>query len=120
MSALTVSFSCHLAFRFQQLLSPLDQHLRDNSCEVLPHILMSDYCRFVCARDQSSSWINELFKYLEDAFSETDDEVSEVIAVSFIENLPDPATPEHWAIGLLGPKMKRQYRRIYGLPIEIN
>ncbi|MEZ2126798.1 MULTISPECIES: hypothetical protein [unclassified Sinorhizobium] len=115
MSALTVSFACHLAFRFRELLPVLAEHIQDNSGEILPHILMYDYCRFVCGGpDGEHKWQRELLGYLENNFSESDDEISNLIAVSFIENIPDPLTSRHWSVQLLGEKMAEQYSAIYG------
>ncbi|MCB5205543.1 hypothetical protein LH464_24205 [Neorhizobium sp. T786] len=115
MSALTVSFSCHLAFVFRELIPVLGEHIKDNSGEILPHIIMSEYCRFSLRFGPGCEWVEKLFSYMESEYSEEDNDISELVAVSFIEIIPYIASEPHWSVKLLGPKMLKQYNNIYGL-----
>lgn len=56
----------------------------------------------------------EFLEYLEANFSLEQNEISELIAVSFLEYLPFHLKEEHWAVSVLGPKLKKQYCHIYG------
>lgn len=113
MSALTVSFSAGLAYKFEPLLKVFEEHLDDNSGEILPHLLIAGFCRKILQSSKPEKWHFEFFDYLEANYSAGDDLVSELVAVSFIEHLPAPQQEGYWTVSLLGRKLKRQYNRIF-------
>ncbi len=45
MSRISINFTTDLAERFDALKAVFSEHLHDNSGEILPHILVSDYLR---------------------------------------------------------------------------
>jgi hypothetical protein len=114
MSALTISFTAGLAYNFPALLPCLKEHLNDNFSDILPHILIADYCRLISKTARMQKWHKDFFDYLENNFMESEDEISGLIAVSFIENLPYETSPTHWSIHILKGKMELEYIRIYG------
>lgn len=115
MSALTVSFSAGIAFIFPQFLKVLEEHLSDNNQEVLPHLLISDYCRFTMNSRKAEEWHKVFLDYLEENYTQCGDEVSGLISVSFIENLPYPPRETDWVFDMIGSDMKKQYNVIFGL-----
>lgn len=109
-----ISFVSELADKFAPLKAAYVEHLDDNLGEILPHILMADYCRVVISAKPEDLWVKMLLSTLEDKFSDTEDDgISNVIAVSFIEHLPPPRD-EHLIIRLLGKKLRWQYDFIFG------
>ena len=66
-----------------------DEHLRDYDT-LIPHVFLGDVTRFVVALVNESPLSNELkavLDVLEVAMSKEDEEISELISVSFLENL---------------------------------
>lgn len=88
----------------------IDEHLEDHG-EIVPHILIAGYCRVVLNANIRDLWIEPFLEELEAHFSLVDDDpVSNLIAVSFIEHLPNRCT-KHWILDLLNPKLRQQYLR---------
>ncbi|ASF11697.1 hypothetical protein NBRGN_057_03130 [Nocardia brasiliensis NBRC 14402] len=87
------------------------EHIRDND-ELLPTVLMGDIARWVgqVVRDSPNprSRLAPFFARLEAAWEDNGGPVSELIAVSFVENVYDnPAI-----VQLLGPNLAH-YHRVY-------
>jgi|TARA_R100000988_G_C3991594_1_gene163035 hypothetical protein len=113
MSAICVAFSAGAAFKFRELESTLAEHLKDNNGEILPHLLMADYCR--CLEGAvSAEWVRNFLSYLEESFSRKDREVINLISVSFIEHLSPEDSSTRFLEELLGPQMLKEYQRIFG------
>jgi len=76
-----------LAGRHPGLVPVLDEHLADND-ELLPHVLFGDMTRYalVLARDGEVDELNRLLGDLDAALGESDDEVANLVWVSFVEN----------------------------------
>jgi hypothetical protein len=112
---LSATFVSSLASKFENLLALYAASERDNFGEILPHLVMAEFC-VAAVGDLQSQWVSELFRILETNFSEiSDDPVSNVIAVSFVEHLPPPnEVPE--LLALLGSRMLDYYRTIYEVP----
>jgi hypothetical protein len=97
MSEHTISFVRSIVARFPGLTTLLDEHIENNFGEVLPHVFFGDVTRYVLSlvatNDDSLSPRRELrdvLDYLEEAYTGGDEELQELIAVSFLENLPRP------------------------------
>jgi len=116
MSAICVAFSAGAAFKFRELESTLAEHLKDNNGEILPHLLMADYCRCVESAARTE-WVRHFLYYLEENFSDENNELSELISVSFLEHLSPEDSSTNFLIGCLGPRMLKEYRRIFGQEI---
>ncbi len=70
---------------------------------------MADYCRIAVTAKPRDLWVNKFLSELEDNFSDQeDDDVSNLIAVSFIEHLPPP-NEAHSITSQLEGKVKQQY-----------
>lgn len=77
-------------------LRPLfDQHLADNSGEVLANIFMFEVSGWVLAgyRAGADTRWQRVLTYLDDGFRSEGSEVEEMIGVSFVESLPFPQEP---------------------------
>lgn len=112
MSKKSEIFVSSLAKMFPLLAGAFEEHLKDND-RILPHILMADYCRVVLNADKNDTWIVSFLEELEKSFSlSSDDPVSNLIAVSFVENLPY-TNEGHWIVDRLGHKLRKQYARFF-------
>jgi len=94
MSKQTVSFVSSMVARFPSLYRLLEDHIRDNAGEVLPHVFFGEVTRYVlsllvAARGEPRrELIGDVLSYLEEAYAAGDEELRELISVSFLENLP--------------------------------
>ena len=90
MSATTVSFVGVLVRSCRFLLPVLDEHLSEQDGEVLPHLFMWSVERWAEAalRDDRNDELNALFAQLDVDMSGPDEDVRELISVSFLELLP--------------------------------
>ncbi|MGO7021105.1 hypothetical protein [Rhizobium leguminosarum] len=113
-SAICVAFTAGAAFKFRQLEDLLSEHLKDNDGEILPHLLMADYCRLV-ERVPSDEWVRSFLAYLEDNFLGQSESLTELISVSFIEHLLPNESLSGLVVKLLGERMQEEHRRIFGI-----
>lgn len=76
-----------LVTRHPGLAPLLDESLRDND-ELLPHVLFGDVTRYASglARLGELDDLNRLLSDLDGALDDSDDEVDNLISVSFVEN----------------------------------
>lgn len=99
------------------LQSIYDEHMEDNYGELLPHLLIADFCRWACASQVSSlDSVKSFLISLEhrfDAVGGGGSLVDNLIAVSFIEHLPLPGEAGADIARLLGPKMKAEYDQLF-------
>ena len=97
-------------------LKPLfDEHLEDNFGEVLPHLLLGDMTRQLVGQTAGPGAFRDTeaaLRQLEDEFASGTDEVKELIAVSFLENLPERPEPGLDLRLALGPSLKRELSRM--------
>jgi hypothetical protein len=124
MTQATERFVDDLVAAFPGLRPAFDEHLSDNFGEVLPHVFFGDLTRYVLARyraarsepesqrSQAQGEVRALLNELEDAYTSRGDEVQELIAVSFLENLPRPGDDGAEIGEWLGPAMTDQLRVI--------
>ncbi len=113
MKAETIIFICHLAHKFPQLKEVMEEYIDSYGGEILPHLLISEYVNFIIDKDIPETWIKDFLAYLESNFdAEKDDDISNLIAVSFIENLPFDKAKKHWSIDMLGDNMQDYYYKV--------
>lgn len=116
MRAITVAFVGALAHRFPALLSVLEEHLEEQRGEVLPHVLMGEVTRWLVAQfigaGGSDVAIRDVLGFMEQAFNSGGEQVQELLAVSFLENLPRPGEPGSEIRSILGPSMQEELRRL--------
>jgi hypothetical protein len=98
-----------LAWQFPQLREVLDEHLRDNDGEILPHVVMADYERWAeTALERSEPQLRDFLKVLEDAYGSGDEQLQELISVSFLEHIPRPDERGSKLREIVGPKLQEQ------------
>ncbi|MBE3584552.1 MAG: hypothetical protein IMX01_10635 [Limnochordaceae bacterium] len=121
MNTSAVDFIQRLVRQFPILQPLYEEHLADYD-ELLPHVFMGDFTRWlisVYSGDQklgnAESTIRAILDYVERAFVEGDEELKELIAVSFLENLPLPGEQHASILRFLGSELIREYLRIQGL-----
>lgn len=117
MNAESVAFLGHLIHRFPELLPVLQDHIDDNNGELLPHLLIADITRWLVKRVDGANQTNvieEILGELERAYAagDDDDKVSELIAVSCLENFPRPGERGAAIRGMVGPTLAKQLNRI--------
>jgi hypothetical protein len=108
--------------RFPGLLTVLDEHISDNFGEVLPHLFFGDVTRYsleLLSKSEAGDLaslreLHQLLEYLEQSFSSDDSEVWQLIAASYIENLPNKREAGFRIRTMLGPNMQQQLRRYSG------
>ena len=98
--------------------SVFDEH-KDYYEELLPHVLMGDFTRFVidgyrkgaggeAGSEHHMEATRKSLEVMERAMSSSDPDLQELVSVSFLENL-DQSDAEYEGIkALLGPNLRRQ------------
>src|SRR5579871_2247373 len=96
-----------LAGVFPSVKAILDEHVRDNE-QVLPHLFMGDVVRYVMsdAPDRTA-----IVKSIDGAFTNSNQQVSDLIAVSFVGNLPDPVDFRAATKGVTANALQREWKR---------
>lgn len=99
-----------LGRRFPELQDMLDEH-ESYYEEILPHIFFGELTSWIDAqRNANGPVLRSLLDDLEHAVHTSSDDVQELIAVSFLENLPSES--QVW--GMLGPELKAEAARMFG------
>lgn len=121
MSQTTEDFVRALVERFPRLAPLLEEHLADNFGELLPHIFLGDVVRWVLtlmatARAEGSLTaqreLRQFLSHLEDTYASENEELQELLSVSFLENLPRPGEEGAEIRTQLGPTLTQQLRVI--------
>jgi hypothetical protein len=107
----TISFVRDMVARFPGMGALLEEHIKDND-EILPHVFFGDVTRYVLSLLSDSlpqrRELRDILDYLERAYASGDEQLQELIAVSFLENFPFPDEPGAEIRGMIGPHLKRQ------------
>lgn len=114
MRAYDVALVGALCHRFPVFMPILQEHLDDYE-GLLPHVLMADVTRWVVQRfhaQASDVTLRQVLDFLENAFKDANGQDRELIAASFLENLPGPGHADADVRALLGPALQDQLRRI--------
>lgn len=112
MSSLTyASFPDELRQQVSGFERVYEEHVNDYN-QVLPHVLMGDLVRFLGAEVEregaSNRSVRRALSLLDAAMDSRDEQLQELIAVSFLENL-DPSEPGHQLLmSLLGPRLREE------------
>ena len=106
-----------LVTKVPEFQATIDEHLQEND-ELLPHVLMGDFTRFVlrmfhesideqpvtkCKRDILVTSLD----FLEEALATGDSDVVELISLSFLENLADQEDLDQLK-PLFGPRLRQE------------
>jgi hypothetical protein len=108
-----------LVERFPGLRDQFDEHVRDNE-EVLPHVFFGDVTRYVLdlyrrSREGDSAAraeLQALLAFLDERFAAGGPDEQNLLAVSFVENLPKPHEDDDGIRDLLGPHLSAELARI--------
>ena len=110
----------NLVKKFPDLKEPYDEHIRDYD-ELLPHVFFSSFTFWLVSlysgeikNENAEALIKRILEFLEEAYVNNGEDVNNLIAVSFLENLPGPGEKNCRLDRLLGPAMAEQYKIIYG------
>lgn len=116
----TIEFVEGIVERFPSLGEVFAEHVSDNFGEVLPHLFFGDLTRYVVSAHLGvgsgehpediviEHHLTAMLKDLEVAYAGGDPEVQELIAVSFLENLPRPDEEGSGIRARLGPQLTAQ------------
>ena len=88
--------------------------------ETLSHVFMGEVSEFVTTLDESSSQkggdanslLNALFYFLERAFQAGDDDVQNLLSVSFLENVMERAVESPAFRQRFGPALERELQEV--------
>jgi hypothetical protein len=114
MRAYELAFIGVLCRRFPAFMPMLQEHLDDYD-GLLPHVLMAEVTRWIVQRfqvDPADSQVRQVLDFIESAFQEASGEDRELVAASFLENLPRPGQAGAEVRALLGPALQDQLRSI--------
>jgi hypothetical protein len=121
MSAIIEAFVRQLAEISPALDAMLEEHLKDNFGEILPHVFLGDVTRHAVAISESAEFgrslgarreLKSLLDSMEHAYAIGNAEVLELIAASFLENLPANGEPGTALRLMIGPKLGGQLRKM--------
>lgn len=103
-----VAFVRTLVERFPKLSPLLEKHINDYD-EILSHVFFADFTHhLVSLLPAASHQLPDILAFLEETFAAGDAELQELIAASFLENLPFPEETGGEIRDLLGPTLARQ------------
>ncbi len=111
------SFVQLLVNHFPILQGMFDEHVADNFGELLPHLFFGDltrYCiRLSCSKGSDGGAVDlhqlqDILDYLEIAYVEDSEVVGELIAVSFLEDLPRGNEDGSNIRQMVGPSLRKQ------------
>ena len=114
MNAYDTAFVGALCFRFPVLMPLLQEHLDNYDC-LLPHVLMGEVTHWIVHRfhaDANDSTLRQMLNFIEATFERADHEDRELVAVSFLENLPGVGQDDAGVRAALGPALQEQLRQI--------
>jgi hypothetical protein len=102
-----------LAERNPELRAMLAEHIAANSGELLPHLYMGEVTQWLvdAAASSCDDDVRESLAFLEQQF-QNDESVRELIAVSFLENLPSRGEPSARIRQVLGPVLREELQRL--------
>ena len=76
--------------------------------ELLPHLVMGDFVRWMIDHSNTDrAACAQLIEWWESRVVDGPEDVSELIVVSGVENLPDPGQPGSSLRELLGPELRK-------------
>lgn len=110
MRAAEVAFVGALVHRFPLLRPLLQEHLDDYDA-LLPHVFLGDVTRWVTnefATGGRSEALRAVLEFIESSFRDGHDHERELVAVSFLENLPRPDEEGSQLRRVLGPHLTKQ------------
>jgi hypothetical protein len=117
MSDQVADFVRRLASTSPDLVDVYRQHLADQG-ELLPHVLLGDITRVVVTastRGEQVDWLPGFLQQLEAGLVSGDDDVAELVAVSFVENLSGENAAIRNLVPSMGEMLRREVKAICGV-----
>jgi len=116
-----IQFTRSTVQNFPGLKPLLDEHIKDNFGELLPTLFFGDLTRYIMALLERAQWgelmprreLKDLLQYLEDSYASGDKNVQDLVALGFLENLPNPGEDGASIRNMLGPKLQTALRDLY-------
>jgi len=112
-------FIAELTHKIPELRPLLDSHMADNGGELLHHAFLGEVALWLAGlysraghSHEALLLANRVVTFLEEAFIRGDESVRELIAVSFVENLPSTGELGASMRKLLGPALEEVFRRV--------
>jgi hypothetical protein len=114
------SFVRMLAAQYPEIQELLDEHIRDNLGEILPHVFFGDVTRYLVAlantsragSDEARGKLQAILNLLEIKFSAGPREVVDLLSASFLENLPRAGEDGSDVRTMLGPSLTKELKII--------
>jgi hypothetical protein len=94
-----------------------DEHISDNH-ELLPHVFMGDVTRYVVQRvcsgeEEEEQPVMRIIDHLEQCMATGDDQVKELVSVSFVENLLGNDNALAKLKDVMGPALAKEVETYY-------
>lgn len=120
MSAGSIAFTRKIASLSPALTALLEDHMKDNFGELLPHVFLGDVTRHVISlvRDPSKGnlavrrELKTILDTMEEGYVTGNSELQELIAASFLENLPTTEEPGSEIREMVGPNLGSQLKKM--------
>jgi len=121
MSVSAIAFAKEVAALSPALTALLEDHMKDNFDELLPHLFIGDVTRHVIELMEDSSpedslavrrEVKTILAAMEAGCATGTPEVQELIAASFLENVPTKEGRCSEISGMLGPKLASQWKKM--------
>lgn len=116
MSDHVADFVSRLASTSTELADIYREHLADQG-ELLPHVLMGTITRVAIssAGSEQVHWLSPLLEQLEAGLASGDDDIAELIGVSFVENLSGENDAIRLLIPFMGAALRKEVKSICGV-----
>jgi hypothetical protein len=121
MSTIIEAFVRQLAGISPGLDAMLEEHLKDNFGEILPHVFLGNITRHAVAISENAESgrslgarreLKSLLDSMEHTYATGNAEVQELIGASFLENLPRNGEPGSALRKMIGPKLAGQLTKM--------
>lgn len=115
----SIAFTKNIAALSPRLIALIEDHLRDNFGEMLPHLFLGDVADHVVSLSQAPSSddrvaalheLRAILDAIETGYATGPPDVQELIAASFLENLPTNNFPGSEVRKMLGPALAGQLK----------
>ncbi len=116
MSDHVADFVSRLASTSTEMAELYRDHLADQG-ELLPHVLMGAITRVVIASagTEQAHWLSQLLEQLEGGLASGDEDIVELIGVSFVENLSGENAAIRLLIPFMGEALRKEVKSICGV-----
>ena len=116
MSKNTTIFVSQLIVACPELAGLYRLHLVDQG-ELLPHVFMGDVTRLVVStakQGSNSNWLSRMLGYFEAELLSGNEEVAELLGVSFVENLCGEDEAIQPLLPIMGEMLRKEVKSICG------